>query len=65
MWPGSEDEEKLPNFYLPFSPLTTIYQKFNQVFDWYQKYNIQFFMVYIPQVDQIGHEFGTDSVQVR
>lgn len=61
MWPGSE--AILPDFLIPYSSMDVI-QKCNHIIDWYENYDIQLFMMYLPDVDVAGHVHGVDSVQV-
>jgi predicted AlkP superfamily pyrophosphatase or phosphodiesterase len=61
MWPGSGGIK--PEFFIPIGSMDMI-QKCKHIFSWHENYDIQLYMMYIPEVDQIGHVYGVNSVQV-
>lgn len=68
-WPGSEAKlaGQLPSFYFPYQQNTPNKSRVDQIIAWLQlpkSQAPQFIASYFSTVDEAGHEFGLDSVQL-
>jgi hypothetical protein len=61
MWPGSTGI--IPDFLIPYVSMD-IYQKCNHIMDWHENYDIQLYMMYVPDIDVAGHQSGANSLLV-
>lgn len=70
MWPGCSTtfNDLKPSFTVPFSEAMTFDEKTDITLDWLDlpvESRPQFIGVYVPQVDQAGHEYGPYANQVK
>ncbi|KAG5458481.1 MAG: alkaline-phosphatase-like protein [Olpidium bornovanus] len=70
MWPGSSAVIRgtRPTFEIPYNPSVTSNEKVAQVLRWIDEPDISkrpnLIAVYIPNVDQAGHDYGPNSTEV-
>ena len=65
MWPGSEAIGATPDYYLEFSNSMSLTQKCDQIIEWEENHNLDLYMIYVPEIDEIGHIYGVDSKEVN
>ncbi len=67
-WPGSEVFEKHPDNFLAYDHKMPHKDRIDQIMEWInlpEKERTHLLMLYFPDTDDSGHEFGPDSKQVN